>query len=183
MRGMLRDAGTIRVFDVFMYASVFEIEVRQWKSGSGCTSVTDTERLGAPSNLHMQPNNNSFSNHLPSISSRAFQFITAYSPTPTIYPIPSLLIIMLSFKLLVAALMAGFVMAENTTSSSGSGSSSPDNTIFNVDQVDQTTRSKHLYGSIASDIHTNACAQLNGAVTKRQIAPSCVAGECQQHPR
>ncbi|KAL8837581.1 MAG: hypothetical protein Q9170_002458 [Blastenia crenularia] len=46
---------------------------------------------------------------------------------------------MLSFKLLLAAVMAGLVVAQNTTSSSGSGS---DNTVFNVDVVDQTQRTQ-----------------------------------------
>ncbi|KAL9602355.1 MAG: hypothetical protein Q9219_001921 [cf. Caloplaca sp. 3 TL-2023] len=49
---------------------------------------------------------------------------------------------MLSFKLLLAAVMAGFVAAQNTTSSSGSGSSSSDNTIFDENSVDRTTRTQ-----------------------------------------
>ncbi|KAL8677018.1 MAG: hypothetical protein Q9224_007231 [Gallowayella concinna] len=46
---------------------------------------------------------------------------------------------MLSFKLLLAALMAGFVAAQNSTSGS---SGNNDNTIFNVNEIDRTARAQ-----------------------------------------
>ncbi|KAL8997667.1 MAG: hypothetical protein Q9188_006278 [Gyalolechia gomerana] len=49
---------------------------------------------------------------------------------------------MLSLKLIFAALMAGFVVAQNSTSSSGSGSNS-DNTVFDPNtDVDRTQRTQ-----------------------------------------
>ncbi|KAL9027418.1 MAG: hypothetical protein Q9196_004049 [Gyalolechia fulgens] len=67
--------------------------------------------------------------------------------TKTIYPLhlpidSRFQLVMLSLKLIFAALMAGFVAAQNSTTNSGSGSN-PDNTNFNPNtDVDRTQRTQ-----------------------------------------
>lgn len=91
---------------------------------------------------------------------------------------------MLSLKLLLAAVMAGFVVAQTTTSSSTSASSSgssssSDNTNFDVTNIDRTRRSKHIERLWIFKLHADHDEQLHGARTKPPIVPFCVAGKLQ----
>ncbi|KAI4195495.1 MAG: hypothetical protein LQ346_003420 [Caloplaca aetnensis] len=80
--------------------------------------------------------------------------------------------------------MAGFVVAQTTTSSSTSASSSgssssSDNTNFDVTNIDRTRRSKHIERLWIFKLHADHDEQLHGARTKPPIVPFCVAGKLQ----
>ncbi|KAL8900448.1 MAG: hypothetical protein Q9207_005696 [Kuettlingeria erythrocarpa] len=82
---------------------------------------------------------------------------------------------MLSFKLLLAALMAGFVVAQTTTSSSTSASSSgssssSDNTNFQVTNIDRTRRT-----SWCKDQTTNCPVLCGGAAFTKEN--SCIVND------
>ncbi|KAI4246802.1 MAG: hypothetical protein L6R40_001831 [Gallowayella cf. fulva] len=101
----------------------------------------------------------SLSRYFPSRSSEVFCATPSFKNTAALSTSvfnPSIIsstTAMLSFKLLLAALMAGFVAAQNSTSGT---SGSTDNTIFDVNNVDTTSRVQWC-----NDQYTN-CPKLCG---------------------
>ncbi|KAL8652501.1 MAG: hypothetical protein Q9210_002637 [Variospora velana] len=88
---------------------------------------------------------------------------------------------MLSLKLLPAVFLAGFAVAQNTTSSSGSGSSS-DNTVFDVSEVNLSQRGLLHSCLQACELYADFSGQWDGVINSSPIVPNCVAGMLQILP-